>query len=202
MTTQMPLIIFWFRRDLRLGDNHGLAEALKTAKARQFAVLPIFIFDENILRDLPKDDARVTFIADCLQQMQTELAEENKTFQVYHGRPQTVFKQLIEKYDIRAVFCNHDYEPQAMQRDLAVKAMLNEHGVAFRHFADQVIFEKGQVLKADGKPYTVFTPYKKRWLQQFDAENDGLDNFYYIGKFFCNFFISGRYRFLSFLNNG
>ncbi len=172
MSTKKPLIIFWFRRDLRLGDNHGLAEALKAAKARQFSVLPIFIFDKTILKNLPKNDARVSFIADCLQQMQAELAEENKAFQVFHGEPQAIFEQLIEQHDIRAVFCNHDYEPQAMQRDLAVKAMLNERGVAFRHFADQVIFEKDQVLKNDGKPYTVFTPYKKRWLQKFSAEND------------------------------
>lgn len=167
-----PLIIFWFRRDLRLSDNHGLSEAIKAAKLRQFTVLPLFIFDENILANLPLNDARVTFIADTLTAMDMTLSKDNKSFQVHCGTLENVFQKLIRQYDIRAVFCNHDYEPQAIQRDLNVKTLLNKNNVAFRHFSDQVIFEKNDILKADGKPYTVFTPYKKRWLQRFDSVND------------------------------
>ncbi|PID65065.1 MAG: deoxyribodipyrimidine photolyase, partial [Gammaproteobacteria bacterium] len=124
-----PLVVFWFRRDLRLQDNHGLSQALGAARARDFAVLPVFIFDTDILSDLPKNDARVTFIADCLADLQLTLAKQGRAFCLFHGRPTEVFAELLEKHDIRAVFCNEDYEPSAIARDRAVKQQLNARGV-------------------------------------------------------------------------
>lgn len=152
--------IFWFRRDLRLHDNAGLFYALKEAKP----VLPIFIFDRNILDELqdPKD-RRVEFIHLALGEMQKQLLKLGSTLDVRYGKPLDVFKELLKQYTIESVFTNHDYEPYARDRDNAIQSLLKEKGVAFKTFKDQVIFEKDEVLKDDGKPYTVFTPYSRKW---------------------------------------
>src|SRR5690606_2951170 len=92
-----PINIFWFRRDLRLDDNIGFYEALTS----EYPVLPLFIFDTEILEDLPKDDARVTFIFDALQNMRTTLQKEHgSSLALYHGKPLAIYKQLIKDYDI------------------------------------------------------------------------------------------------------
>jgi deoxyribodipyrimidine photo-lyase len=152
--------IFWFRRDLRLHDNAGLYHALKDSKP----VLPIFIFDKNILDELenPKD-RRVEFIHLALSEMQKQLLKSGSTLDVRYGKPLDVFKELLKEYRIESVFTNHDYEPYARDRDDAIQSLLKEKGVAFKTFKDQVIFEKDEVLKDDGKPYTVFTPYSRKW---------------------------------------
>jgi len=154
--------IFWFRRDLRLEDNHGLFEALRGGD-----VLPIFIFDQNILQELPKDDARVTFIAQLLHNINTELHKLGRSLAVFHGEPEAVFHQLIRENNIEAVYTNHDYEPYAKKRDAAIGKFLNSKNIAFKTFKDQVIFEKDEVAKDDGKPYVVYTPYSNRWKERF-----------------------------------
>ncbi len=159
-----PINIFWFRRDLRLDDNIGFYEALKS----NHPVLPIFIFDSTILNDLPKDDARVTFIFETLQKMRDTLQKEHhSSIAMYHGKPLDIFKQLIEEYNIKTVFTNHDYEPYAKARDAEIEALLSKHEIAFRTFKDQVIFEKNEVVKSNGDPYVVYTPYMKTWKAHF-----------------------------------
>ncbi|WGK64639.1 cryptochrome/photolyase family protein [Croceiramulus getboli] len=159
--------IFWFRRDLRLDDNVGLLEALKG----DYPVLPIFIFDRQILDELPKDDARVTFIYETLQKMRDELQKERgSSLAMYHGQPKAVFSELIEEWDIQAVYTNHDYEPYAKERDESIKALLKEQDIPFHTFKDQVIFERDEVVKNDGDPYVVYTPYKNKWKETFDAD--------------------------------
>lgn len=155
------MTIFWFRRDLRLEDNSGLFEALSASDE----VLPIFIFDKNILADLPKDDARVTFICRLLEDMQTELKKHKKSLAVFHDEPDTIFKKLIKEHKITAVYTNHDYEPYARKRDEAIHQLLKDNGIVFETFKDQVIFEKSEVLKDDGSPYVVYTPYMKPWKE-------------------------------------
>jgi len=148
--------LFWFRRDLRLQDNAGLFHALKENKD----VLPIFIFDTNILDKLEdKNDRRVEFLHHSLTWIQQQLEELGSSIIVFHGDPQTIFKSLKPK----AVYTNHDYEPYARQRDAAVKEILENKGIAFNTYKDQVLFEKGEVVKDDGKPYTIFTPYSRKW---------------------------------------
>ena len=156
-----PIInIFWFRRDLRLRDNAGLYNALKEAHP----VLPIFIFDRNILDELDEQpDSRVEFIHTTLQDLQQQLIKIGSTLDVRYGFPTDVYKELLKEYEIRKVFTNHDYEPYAKQRDTAIESLLQENGAEFQTFKDQVILEKNEVLKDDGKPYTVFTPYSKKW---------------------------------------
>ncbi|MGE5943811.1 MAG: cryptochrome/photolyase family protein [Flavobacteriales bacterium] len=158
--------IFWFRRDLRLDDNKGFFEALKNEEN----VLPIFIFDKQILESLPEDDARVSFIFETLQTMREILQNKyNGTLALYHGNPLDVYKQLIETYTIKAVYTNHDYEPYAKERDAEIKFLLEKHNITFKTFKDQVIFEKDELVKSDGTPYVVYTPYMKLWKQTFKS---------------------------------
>lgn len=158
---QEAVSIFWFRRDLRLEDNAGLYEALK----KGHPVQPVFIFDTQILDELKeKSDQRITFIYEALEQLQEQLVKMGSTLDVRHGKPETVFKELEKEYDIQSIFLNQDYEPYARRRDNEVYTYFKEKGIAVMGFKDQVIFEKTEVLKDDGKPYTVFTPYSKKWL--------------------------------------
>ncbi|WP_036154096.1 cryptochrome/photolyase family protein [Maribacter forsetii] len=161
--------IFWFRRDLRLDDNVGFLEALKG----DYPVLPIFIFDEEILSKLPKDDARLTFIHETLQHMRNQLQEENESsLAMFHGKPVDIFKNLVKEYDVASVFTNRDYEPYAKERDKKISDFLSENDITFKTFKDQVIFEKDEIVKGDGDPYVVYTPYKNKWQDKFNADKD------------------------------
>ncbi|WP_405382076.1 cryptochrome/photolyase family protein [Maribacter sp. LLG6340-A2] len=161
--------IFWFRRDLRLDDNVGFLEALKG----DCPVLPIFIFDTEILSKLPKDDARLNFIYDTLQQMRNELQEKhNSSLAMYSGKPNDIFSKLITEYDINTVYTNGDYEPYAKERDANIGKLLIDNDIKFKTYKDQVIFEKSEVVKDDGEPYVVYTPYKNKWKEIFEADKD------------------------------
>ncbi|ERJ59404.1 cryptochrome/photolyase family protein [Sphingobacterium paucimobilis] len=160
--------IFWFRRDLRLEDNHGLSQALKDGAE----VLPIFIFDTDILNKLPDSyDRRVDYIHQALTKLQQELQVFGADLKVYVGEPLDIFKQLHSDYQLQTVFCNRDYEPDAVKRDEFIKTWADGAGIGFRSFKDQVIFEKSDVLKKDGSPYTVFTPYSRVWKAKLEAKN-------------------------------
>ena len=164
----MELVAFWFRRDLRLEDNTALFHALNSGKA----VLPVFIFDTSITNHLPGADPRVTFIHDQLTLIQQKLTGVGSTLLVKHGTPIDCWEELISTHDgIRTVYTNHDYEPYALERDEKVKVLLESHQIEFKTFKDQVIFEKDEVVKDDGKPYTVYTPYKNKWLKKIDAHS-------------------------------
>ena len=158
--------LFWFRRDLRLHDNHGLYEALKHNEA----VLPIFIFDTSILDSLPKNDARVEFIHEQLTAINTSLQAHGSGLSVYHGTPETVFEQLTTEYDVSAVYYNRDYEPYALARDQRVSDLLESKSIGFKSFKDHVIFEQNEITKDDGLPYKVYTPFSKKWLAAFNAD--------------------------------
>lgn len=155
--------IFWFRRDLRLHDNCGLYNALQSG----FKVLPIFIFDDDILNELPKSDARVSFIYETLNNLNTQLQNEGSSLKIIKGTVFDVWKNLFEKYTIKEVYLNKDYEPYAIKRDFKIENLCEEKGVKFKSFKDQVIFEQAEVVKDDGLPYTVYTPYKNKWLKLF-----------------------------------
>lgn len=163
------ITIFWFRRDLRLDDNVGFLEALKGG----LPVLPIFIFDKEILDKLPKDDARVTFIFETLQTMRDTLQEEHSSsLAMFYGTPETIFNSLINEYQISTVFTNRDYEPYARERDNKIEALLKSNNISLRSYKDQVIFETDEVVKNDGDPYVVYTPYKNKWKELFDKDAD------------------------------
>ncbi len=152
--------IFWFRRDLRLQDNAGLYHAL----SNNLPVLPIFIFDKNILDKLDdKNDRRVAFIHNALQEMQAELVQIGSSMEIYYGFPTVVFQDLLLTYHIEKVYTNHDYEPYALEREGSISLLFQQHGIEFHTFKDQVIFEKSEIVKTDGLPYTVFTPYANKW---------------------------------------
>jgi len=154
--------VFWFRRDLRLNDNYGLFQALNAV----FPVLPVFIFDTEILDKLSdKKDARVSFIFSEIQKIKAEIEKAGSSLLVVHGKPQEVFQKLVNEYEIDAVYTNKDYEPYALQRDKTVGDFLQKKGIGFYIFKDHVIFEENEVVKDNGEPYTVFTPYSKKWKQ-------------------------------------
>ena len=174
----MKISIFWYRRDLRLEDNTGLFKALNENKN----ILPIFIFDDAILDELPEDDARVNFIYESLAKINKQLNKHNTSLQILKGQIDNVWKNLVTTYDIQKVYLNKDYEPYAIKRDQKIKDFLNSIGIEMKSFKDQVIFEENEIVKADGKPYTVFTPYKRKWLEKFTKVNlnsiVNFDNFY------------------------
>jgi deoxyribodipyrimidine photo-lyase len=163
----MNIAIFWFRRDLRLEDNKGLYQALKSG----LPVLPLFIFDSEILDSLEKDDPRVSFIHQQLSSLNSELLPNQSSVLVRRGKPTDVWKELIEEYEIKEVYTNHDYEPYGIKRDQEVRSLLESRGVSMNTFKDQVIFERDEVMKDNGTPYTVFTPYKRKWLSHLLQEH-------------------------------
>ncbi|MBL1407140.1 cryptochrome/photolyase family protein [Sphingobacterium faecale] len=160
--------IFWFRRDLRLNDNHALSQALKSGEE----VLPVFIFDTDILKKLPDSyDRRVDYIHRALIRLKQELLVFGTDLRIYVGKPLAVFEKLQSDYQVTTVFCNTDYEPDAIKRDELIKNWADGAGIGFRSFKDQVIFEKSDVLKKDGSPYTVFTPYSRVWKAKLTTES-------------------------------
>ena len=158
------IFIFWFRRDLRLEDNVGLYHALYQAKQKGYKVLPLFIFDKTILDKLEdKNDRRVDFIHRTIMNMQSELVEKGKSIWIENDQPINVFNNYLKKYKVTGVYTNHDYEPLAIERDAEIKSLLEKNNIEFHSFKDQVIFEKDEVIKDDGKPYTIYTPYANKW---------------------------------------
>jgi deoxyribodipyrimidine photo-lyase len=154
--------VFWFRRDLRLEDNTGLYHALNSG----LRVIPVFIFDTDILNQLEdRKDKRVDYIHQALQEIHKDLKKYNSGLYVYYGTPIEVFKKIIQDFNIDTVFSNRDYEPEAIQRDRQIADLLLKQHIQFRNFKDQVIFEKNNILKNDLSPYTVFTPYSKKWKE-------------------------------------
>ena len=162
----MSTVIHWHRRDLRLDDNAALYEALKSDSNVQ----PIFIFDTNILDKLAdKKDARVTFIHTELQRINAELKELGSSLKVYYGNPAKLWPQIIKEIQPTAVYANRDYEPYAKKRDTAIEQLLEYQNIGFHTFKDHVIFEMDEILKDDGTPYVVYTPYSRKWKQKLSS---------------------------------
>ncbi|MDG2371309.1 MAG: deoxyribodipyrimidine photo-lyase [Flavobacteriaceae bacterium] len=158
--------LFWFRRDLRLDDNAGLYNALSDNNK----VIPIFIFDTNILNKLAVDDPRIKIIYDALEKINNKLKIYNTRIASFKGDPIEVFGFLIKKYSIEKVVFNHDYEPYANKRDLQIKFFLDTNKIKCTSYKDHVIFEKGEIVKKDGKPYKVYTPFSKVWIEKYNSQ--------------------------------
>ncbi|TVZ55159.1 deoxyribodipyrimidine photo-lyase [Lutibacter sp. Hel_I_33_5] len=180
------VVLFWFRRDLRLEDNAALSKALKS----NHKVIPIFIFDDEILDKLPKEDARVSFIYETLSKIDSELKSKGSSLFIRKGNPLEIWKDLTLEFDILSVYTNKDYEPYAIKRDNLVMEFLKSNAIDFFSYKDQVIFEENEIVKDDGLPYTIYTPYKNKWLKKFDNVNDIKEyqiessNFYLINEEF------------------
>lgn len=169
--------IFWHRRDLRIQDNAGLYKALRSGTL----VKPIFIFDKQILDKLPENDQRVLFIHREITRIKSEYQSLGSDLEVHYGNPLEIWKSLISEAKLKHVFINRDYEPYALERDQAVHDLLVQHGIEFTGAKDHVIFEKNEVLKNDGLPYTVFTPYSRKWkekLNEFYLKSYPNDNYF------------------------
>lgn len=153
------ILIFWHRRDLRIEDNAALSAATNSG----FSVLPIFIFDTNILKSLPSNDARISFIYQTIQKLKLEYQKLGSDLLVYYSSPLQAFQEIVSQYRVHEVYINKDYEPYALQRDNEIVSFLNTKGIQANFYKDQVLLEPGQVLKDNGEPYTVFTPFSKKW---------------------------------------
>ena len=165
-TDALEINIFWFRRDLRLQDNAGLYQALCGKRP----VLPIFIFDTKILDQLQdKKDRRVAFIHQSLRNINDILNAQQSSLLVLHDEPVKAFEKICAQFKVREVFTNRDYEPYAIQRDESIQKFLAERDILFHTYKDQVIFECSEVMKADGNPYTIFTPYSNAWKQKLNG---------------------------------
>ena len=152
--------VCWFRRDLRLEDNAALYYALRS----EHPVLPLFIFDKKILSRLSnKVDPRITFIHQTLERLNQDLQKIGSNFEIKYGNPEEAWAEILDQYEVKTVYTNHDYEPYARERDDALAEYLRSENIPFKTFKDQVVFEKSEITKADGKPYTVFTPYFRQW---------------------------------------
>ena len=156
--------IYWLRRDLRLHDNHALYQALRS----ELPVIPIFIFDRNILEELPRDDARVTFIHHTLNTLKQDLSKHGSDLKVYYGDPIEIYKEILSAYQVKVIYSNRDYEPYALTRDKKVRRLIEAEGGAYYDYKDHVITDRREILSNSDKPYTVFTPYKKKWLARLE----------------------------------
>ncbi len=167
MATSTPIAVFWFRRDLRLYDNAGLYYALKG----DLPVLPFFIFDREILDPLDdKDDVRITFIHDLILSLQEKLEAQGSSLYVVHDTPFNAWQNLLARFNVQAVYTNHDYEPYAKERDRTIGALLADYKIPFNTYKDQVIFEGNEILTKGGMPYKVFTPYARGWQEKFSED--------------------------------
>ena len=176
--------IFWFRRDLRVNDNAGLYHALKEGRP----VMPVFIFDTNILDDLEdKDDARVNFIHNTLVALNEKLISMGSGLKVYHGKPEEVFDKIINEFDVEKVFTNTDYELYSAERDNKINGLLRKKGISFYSYKDLVIFEKNEIVKEDGTPYVVFTPYSRKWKSVL--------NEFYLREYPCEKYFNSFYKY-------
>lgn len=163
----------WLRRDLRLHDHAALSHALENGKTSV-----VFVFDTVILDKIKnKNDSRLTFIMDSLLEMEVALQKKGASLHILYGDPTEEIPKLAEKLKVTDVFCNRDYEPYAKERDQKVEKKLNRLEISFHHFKDQVMFEKHEVLNGSGEIYKVFTPYKNKWLETFDAQDRTLPDF-------------------------
>lgn len=159
--------IFWFRRDLRLRDNHGFYQALKSGHP----VLPVFIFDRDILGRLPKRDRRVLFIREQLERLNQEMVEHGSGLRVEYGRPEEIYQKIFQEHKIAHLFFNEDYEPYALTRDQKITQLAKSRGVEVHGVKDQVVFAKSECVKDNGEPYLVYTPFSRRWLAQVTPQN-------------------------------
>lgn len=193
--------ICWLRRDLRLEDHAAMYHALRSG----YPVLVIFIFDTNILDRLEnRKDARVDFIHQQLGNINRQLINKGSYMLVKNQTPQQAWQEIINDFKVHGVYTNHDYEPYARKRDEEIANLLKQNGIAFHTYKDQVIFEKSEIQKADGTPYTVFTPYYKQWqlkLNNFYLKaypvNKYLQNLYQINTFLLEGTEEGKFKFPS-----
>ncbi len=189
------ITLFWFRRDLRLEDNHGLFKALKNNKNVQ----PIFIFDKNILQNLQKNDARVTFIHQELEKIDKQLRKIGSCLSIYYKSPLEVYKDIASKKNITAVYSNKDYEPYGIQRDKGISDFLSSQNISFHLFKDHVIFEESEIVKVDGTPYKVYTPFSKKWINVFQKQTL---SFFPSEDYQQNFIKQTDHQFLSLVDIG
>ncbi|MGM0506610.1 MAG: cryptochrome/photolyase family protein [Bacteroidota bacterium] len=170
MPDNQPVHVHWFRRDLRLTDHRALQRAIRSG----LPVLPLFVFDRNILNRLEsRTDRRVHFIHQRLKNLKAQLRAVGSDLVIKTGSPVEVWRELLSEWEVASASVVRDYEPYARSRDREVWEILNREGIQLHGFKDQVIFETSEIVTKAGDPYKVFTPYARQWnrhLQESDLE--------------------------------
>lgn len=149
-------IIFWFRRDLRLDDNMGLHAAINTGQP----VLPVYIIDPRFAKSERYSHARMAFLRDAMQALDVRLKQYQSGLVIKYGNPLDVLPDLIQETNASALYFNADYTPFAIKRDSEIQAVMS---IEVQAFDDALLIPPGGVLKDNGDPYVVYTPFKKRW---------------------------------------
>jgi deoxyribodipyrimidine photo-lyase len=175
----MKVNVFWFRRDLRINDNIGLNIAL----ASKNPVIGIFIFDDKITLKLQSNDARISFIYKHLNKINNSLKKVNSSLLILKGTPIEVFINLIKNYEIDKLYSNIDYEPYGIDRDAKITSLLESNQIKHFQYKDHVVFSPNEILKDNGEPYTVYTPYKNKWLLKFKQNSISTSEFVGISNF-------------------
>ncbi|MEI8347571.1 MAG: deoxyribodipyrimidine photo-lyase, partial [Pseudomonadota bacterium] len=178
---QFKRSLFWFRRDLRLQDNVGLAHALGESQE----VIPLFVFDPLILPGLLHQNHRAAFIHQSLQEIQSQLRQWKSYLIVVHDDPRKIIPKLAKEWCVQAVYTNRDYEPYAKERDGEVRKALEKNNISFLAYKDQVLFESGEVVKKDGGNFVVYSPYARAWRQKIEEDPVVLGKFILQNSFFC-----------------
>jgi len=161
----MELCICWFRRNLRFDDNATLFHSLKSG----FPVLPVFIFDPELISGLPNNDKRLIFIYEELVKLKLRFENQGSVLLVKIGRPEKIFEELIENYQVSAVYADIDYEPYSISRDQGIRELCQSKGIGFYGYSDHVLLDPAEVVKPDRSPYHVYTPYSKKWLEKYET---------------------------------
>jgi deoxyribodipyrimidine photo-lyase len=155
----MKVAVHWFRCDLRLRDN----AALHAACAAADAVIPVFIFDPKILQSPDVSPCQVACMIECLRFLEKDIAAAGGKLIFRHGPAIEEMTAVLHEARPQGLFYNRDYEPYARERDAAVEKLGRSLGLEVQSFKDNVIHEPNEILKSDGKPYSIFTPYSHRW---------------------------------------
>jgi len=155
----MTIALHWFRRDLRLADNTALTEAQRRADE----VVPVFVLDSHLLRREDMGASRVSFLLESLTLLGRDLEERGSLLLLLEGDPAARLAELVRATGAKLVTANRDHSPYARRRDAAVRRAIEREGATWLDFKDQLLVEPDECRKDDGAPYTVFTPFARRW---------------------------------------
>lgn len=159
-------VIHWFRSDLRVEDNAGLAAAC----GRGQALVPVFVLDDALLRRHREARPRLRFLDACLRDLAGVLDAAGSRLVVLQGPPQRSLPAFARVCRASLVTWNRDYGPYATRRDRAVRRALERDGVEVREYKDRIVFEGDEIRTAKGAPYSVFTPYRRAWWRRYRAD--------------------------------
>jgi deoxyribodipyrimidine photo-lyase len=150
--------IWWIRRDLRLSDNQALSNAVNASSQ----VIPLFILDPILLNSKFRSKRRIAFLFAGLNELEEQLRQKGSRLIVRGGEPLKVFSELYTETHFSTIYAEEDFSPFARKRDAAIAEIFD-----LRLCGGLTILHPNGVVKADGSPYTIFTPFSRTWRERF-----------------------------------